>query len=127
LVAKQHGLFEDGIEEHTQTVAGVRFTASRDASNAQGQLDVLAFTNEDGSLQDSVTIRLAAEGHRVDARDATASASLQVIAANGTFTCSWSGAEEAVDRDGTHVTSAGSCVDEDGQTFDFSGEATSYQ
>lgn len=126
LVLKEHGLFEDGIEERTEVVAGLRFQASETEDSAQGQLDVLAFVDENGNREDSVTIRMAAESHRVDADNATASATLEVIAANGTFACSWSGAEEAVDNDGVHVTSAGSCVDEDGETFDFSGEATSY-
>ncbi|MCC7108027.1 MAG: hypothetical protein IT382_01955 [Deltaproteobacteria bacterium] len=126
LVLKEHGLFEDGIQERTETVAGLRFQASETEDSAQGQLDVLAFVDENGNREESVTIRLAAESHRVDADNATASAALEVIAANGTFACTWSGAEEAVDNDGVHVTSAGSCVDEDGETFDFSAEATSY-
>lgn len=126
LVLKEHGLFEDGIQERTEVVAGLRFQASETEDSAQGQLDVLAFVDENGNREDSVTIRLAAESHRVDADNATASATLEVIAANGTFACTWSGAEESVDRDGVRVTSAGSCVDEDGETFEFSAEATSY-
>lgn len=126
LVLKEHGLFEDGIQERTEVVAGLRFQASETEDSAQGQLDVLAFVDENGTREDSVTIRLAAESHRVDADNATASATLEVIAANGTFACTWSGAEESVDRDGVRVTSAGSCVDEDGETFEFSAEATSY-
>lgn len=126
LVRKQRGLFDDGIEQQTENVVGLRFQASETEDSAQGQLDVLAFVDEDGNREDTVTIRMAAEGHRVDADNATASASLEIIGANGTFACSWSGAEESVDRDGVRVTSAGSCVDEDGETFEFSGEATSY-
>ncbi len=126
LVRKERGLFDDGIEEATSNVIGLRFQASQTEDSAQGQLDLLAFVDENGERQDSVTVRMAAEGHQVDADSAVASASLEIIGANGTFACSWSGAEEAVDRDGTHVTSAGSCVDEDGETFEFSSDVTSY-
>ncbi len=126
LVRKERGWFDDGIEQETENVVGLRFQASETETTAQGQLDVLAFVDVNGTREDSVTIRMAAEGHRVDADNATASASLEIIGANGSFACSWSGAEESVDRDGVRVTSAGSCVDEDGETFEFSGEATSY-
>ncbi|MBI1948909.1 MAG: hypothetical protein HYS27_24695 [Deltaproteobacteria bacterium] len=126
LVRKERGLFDDGIEQETENVVGLRFQASETEDSAQGQLDLLAFVDENGVREDSVTVRMAAEGHRVDADNATASASLEIIGANGTFACNWSGAEESVDRDGVKVTSAGSCVDEDGETFEFSGEATSY-
>jgi hypothetical protein len=121
---KQRGFLDDGIEERARLAAGVRFIADRSASDASGSLEVLAFADLDGGRDESVVIRLAAEGHRLDAGGATASASLEVIGENGTFSCTWSGARSDGTRDGVTVKSEGECVDEDGETFSFRGEAT---
>lgn len=122
---KERGLFDDGIVEHTNLSAGLRFIADQDASNASGSLEVLAFADTDGGRDESVVIRLAAEGHELDAENAIAEATLEVIGENGTFACQWSGSKREIDRDGTTVQSEGSCTDENGETFSFSGEATS--
>jgi hypothetical protein len=88
-----------------------------------GSLEVLAFVDENGEREESVTIRLAAESHLVDAASVTSSASIEVVGGNGSFACNWSAAEEAVATDGSHVTAAGECIDENGDSFTFSGEA----
>lgn len=128
LKRKQRGLFDDGIEEHTNFAAGLRFQASETADAAQGSLEVLAFADSDGGRDESLVVRLAAEGHRVSASDVTtasATASVEVIGENGTFACTWSGAKSTTNREGVTVTSQGDCVDEAGETFSFSAEAAS--
>lgn len=121
---KERGFFDDGVEDRVRLGVGARFVAESDDNSARGTLEVLASASADGDREESVTIRLEAEGRRVDAASATASASLAVVGENGTFTCSWSSTEERGTRDGLTVTSAGSCVDEDGETFAFEGTAT---
>ncbi len=125
VVDKTHGFFEDGVDEHTHVEAGLRFVADSTDTSGSGSLEILTFVDDDGGHQDSVSIKLAAEGHQVDAQTATASASLQVVGANGTFECTWSAADEEGTPDGEKVSSQGQCTDEDGNTFDFSGEAVS--
>ena len=121
---KERALFDDGIEERTRMSAGLRFAAETDDLGGRGRLDVLTFVDEDGGQTQSVSVSLQAEGHRFNAADATASASLEVRGGNGSFTCTWSGSQSQVDRDGLRVESAGECVDEDGEVFSFSGTAT---
>jgi hypothetical protein len=123
---KEHGFFEDGVTERANFAAGVRFIADSDESNASGSLEVLGFADEGDGHEESIVVKLAAEGHQVDAENATASASLQVIGENGTFECTWSGSKESANDDGVTVKSEGECVDEDGETFNWSGEATSH-
>ena len=125
LKRKDRGLFDDGIEERANFSAGLRFQASETEDSAQGSLEVLAFADVDGGRDESLVVKLAAEGHRVNASEATASAALEVIGENGTFACTWAAAESSAGRDGVTVTSQGDCVDEDGETFSFSSEATS--
>ena len=84
---------------------------------------VLALLDEDGRREQSVVIRLAAEGRQLDAANATASASLEVEGENGKFSCTWAGTEQRGDRDGVTVTSTGQCTDENGEVFSFDGEA----
>ena len=122
---KERALFDDGIEEHANFLAGLRFQASQTADAAEGSLEVLAFADTDGGREQSLAIRLSAEGHRVNAAQVTAGAALEVIGENGTFTCTWSAAESIGAHDGVTVTSQGECVDVDGGTFSFSGEASS--
>lgn len=127
LKRKERGLFDDGIEEHQNFTAGLRFQASETEDAAQGSLEILAFADRDGGQDESLVVRLAAEGHQVNATEAVASASLEVIGENGTFTCTWNGeqVEQTGSRDGVTVSSAGECIDEDGETFSFEGTATS--
>jgi hypothetical protein len=127
LKRKQRGFFDDGIEERTNFTAGLRFQASETEDSAQGSLEILAFADADGGQDESLVVRLAAEGHRVNAAEAVASAALEVIGENGTFACTWNGerVEQTGSRDGVTVTSAGDCVDEDGETFSFEGTSTS--
>jgi hypothetical protein len=127
LKRKERGFFDDGIEEHTNFLAGLRFQASETEDSAQGSLEILAFADVDGGTDESLVVSLQSEGHRVDAEAAVASASLNVTGENGTFTCQWNGEEvaQAGTRDGVTVTSAGDCIDEAGDTFSFSGTATS--
>jgi hypothetical protein len=122
---KQRDLFDDGIEEHTSFTAGLRFEASESDDATQGSLEVLAFADSDNGRDESIVVRLAAEGHRVDASNATAGATLEIIGENGTFACTWAAAESSANRDGLTVTSEGNCVDADGETFSFSGSAAS--
>lgn len=131
LKRKERGFFDDGIEEHTNFTAGLRFQAEETEESASGKLEILAFADTDGGQDESLVVRLSAEGHQVNAEEAvasTATAALEVIGENGTFACTWNGdqVEQTGSRDGVTVTSAGDCVDEDGETFSFSGTSTSH-
>ena len=66
----------------------------------------------------------AAEAEEVSPDKTLAEATLSVRGSNGDFTCTWSGAAEERTDESATVTSAGSCTDENGDTFDFSGTAT---
>jgi hypothetical protein len=123
---KERGLFDDGVEERTRMSAGLRFAAETDDLGGRGRLDILTFVDEDGGQSESVSVTLAAEGHRFDAGEATASASLEVHGGNGTFVCTWSGSSSDANRDGLVVESQGECVDEDGEVFSFEGTATDH-
>ena len=121
-VKKQHGFFEDGVTDHTRVKAGLRFVADSTDTSGHGTLEILTFVDDNGD-KDTVVIKLDAEGHQVNAATATASASLQVVGANGTFACTWSAASSEGTPEGDKVSSTGHCVDENGETFDFAGEA----
>jgi len=121
---KERGLFDDGIESHTELVAGVRFQAEQSEDSGRGSLEVLAFVDEDGNREDSVSIKFEAEGHRVSATETTAGATLEVTGTNGTFSCTWSASSADAGADGLTVESAGQCTDEDGEVFSFEGTAT---
>lgn len=127
LKRKERGFFDDGIEEHTSFTAGLRFQAAETEESATGSLEVLAFADTDGGQDESLVVRLAADSHQINATAAVASASLEVIGENGTFACTWNASEVGQEGtpDGVKVTSAGDCVDEDGETFSFSGSAAS--
>jgi hypothetical protein len=120
---KTRGFLDDGIEEQVNVSVGVRFQAQETVESQSGSLEVLAFVDENGEREQSVTIRMAAESHLVDAESATASASIEVVGSNGSFACNWSAAEEAVAADGSHVSASGECIDENGDSFTFTGEA----
>jgi hypothetical protein len=122
---KERGFFDDGVVEHAHLQAGLRFEADSTDTSAEGSLEVLAILDEDGRREDSVVIRLTGEGHQVDAESATAGAALEVVGENGTFRCEWSATSQKGDRDGVTVSSTGQCTDEDGEVFEFDGEARS--
>lgn len=127
LKRKERGFFDDGIEERANFTAGLRFQAEETEDSATGKLEILAFADTDGGQDESLVIRLSAEGHEVNAEEAVASAALEVVGENGTFACTWNAeqVEQTGTRDGVTVTSAGDCIDEDGETFSFSGTSTS--
>ncbi len=120
---KERGWFDDGIDEHTELVAGLRFQAESTDISGRGSLEVLAFVDEDGERQQSIAIEFEAEGYRVSASEAVARASLEVRGSNGTFICTWSGSERSADRDGLVVESSGECIDDEGDVFSFEGRA----
>jgi hypothetical protein len=120
---KERGFLDDGYVEQAHLQAGLRFLADSSDTEASGSLEVLALLDEDGRREQSVVIRLAAEGRQLDAANATASASLEVEGENGKFSCTWVGTEQRGDRDGVTVTSTGQCTDENGEVFSFDGEA----
>ena len=124
VVQKNPPLFDDGIVEHTHAVAGLRFMTDSTATSDQGSLEILSFVDEDGGRDESLTLRLAAESHQVDASTLTSSASLEVVGENGTFSCTWGAVEASSARDGETVHAEGECIDENGETFSFSGSAT---
>jgi hypothetical protein len=109
----------DPVLERTRATAAVRFTGQESADAASGRLEILAFVDEDDDARDeSVALILDASSHRVD--DVTLSeATLEVRGSNGSFTCTFSSAEEDLGADGERVSAQGSCTDEDGDTFSF--------
>jgi hypothetical protein len=122
---KERGFLDDGYVEQAHLMAGARFLGESTDTSASGTLEVLALLDEDGARTESVVIRLAAEGRTLDAEEATASAALEVVGENGTFRCTWSATSQEGDRDGVRVASAGECIDENGESFSFEGEAVS--
>jgi hypothetical protein len=122
---KERGFLDDGYVEQVHLMAGARFLAESTDTSASGSLEVLALLDEDGAREESVVIRMNAEGRALDAEEATASAALEIVGENGTFRCSWSATSEEGDRDGVRVASAGECTDENGEVFSFEGEAVS--
>jgi hypothetical protein len=122
---KERGWFDDGYVEQTHVQAGLRFTGESTDTSASGALEVLAILDEDGSREESVVIRLTGEGREIDAERATAEAALEVEGENGTFVCTWSATSQEGTRDGVTVASTGKCTDENGDVFEFDGEAVS--
>jgi hypothetical protein len=126
VINKEHGFFEDGVTDHSHVEAGLRFLADTTDTSGSGSLEILTFVDDDASQHnESVSIKIAAEGHQVNASTVTSSADVEIVGENGTFKCTWTGADQEGTPQGEKVSSEGHCVDEDGETFDFSGEATS--
>jgi hypothetical protein len=122
---KERGWFDDGYTEQVHLVAGLRFLAESTDTSASGTLEVLALVDEDGSREESIVIRMSAEGRELDAETATAGAELEVVGENGTFRCAWSATTQQGGQEGVTVSSTGQCTDEDGEVFEFDGSATS--
>ncbi len=118
--------FQDAVIERARLTAALRFTGDETATDSQGRLEILCFVDEsDDTRDESVSIVLAAESHRLESQDlTTAAASIEVTGSNGSFACTWSAAEQDLGPDGSRVTSQGECVDEDGETFTFSSVIT---
>lgn len=122
LTAKKHDFFADGVKERDKVKAGLRFTADSDNSSDQGTLEILAFS-DDNNDDSSVKISLHAQDHQVSASTVTASADLEVVGSNGTFTCNWSAADDTATADGDKITSSGECKDSNGKSFTFDGSS----
>jgi len=119
-------IFDDGKISSTRATAGLRFTANDDDTEQNVAVELLAFVDEDDNARDeSVVLRFAASSQEVSPDQTLAEATLDVSGSNGTFSCTWSAASEALsdEGDGGTVESAGSCVDEDGEVFDWSATA----
>lgn len=116
---------EDPILERQRITAAVRFVGHEDAVDQSGRLEILCFVDEtDDARDESVAIILAADSHRVDDSLTLANASLEVRGSNGSFTCTFSAAEQDLGPDGERTTAEGNCVDENGDTFTFSSTVT---
>jgi hypothetical protein len=121
----ERGWFDDGAITTERASAGVRFTSTASDDTASVSVELLAFTDEDDNARDqSLVLAFAAEAEEVSPDKTLAEATLSVRGSNGDFTCTWSGAAEERTDESATVTSAGSCTDDNGDTFDFSGTAT---
>lgn len=121
-------VFDDGKITSTRAAAGVRFTGVDSDTEASVTVELLAFVDDDDNARDeSVVLRFAASAKEISPDQTLANATLDVEGSNGTFSCTWSAAAEDLDGegDGGSVDSAGSCVDENGETFDFEASVTS--
>lgn len=123
----ERGWFDDGRIESHRATAGLRFTAREDDDSASVTVELLAFVDEDdGRREESIALTFGANAEEVSEDQTLANATLAVTGSNGSFECTWNGASEGTaDRDGVYeVQSAGTCVDDDGETFSFSGTAS---
>ena len=118
------GWFDDGMIESHRATAGIRFTAAADANSASVDVELLAFIDEDDNARDeSLVLVFSADANIVSSEQTLAQATLSVRGSNGDFTCTWGGASEAEADGAVTVSSAGVCIDEDGETFVFEGTA----
>ena len=116
------GLFNDGVIWSRRVKAALRFAYESDGVTDQGTVDLLTWVDEDGdgSPDGSVVMRFAVEASPLE--DGTlVGATLELIDADGTWTCSWSLTEQTLEDGATRVSSAGTCTDPDGETVDFDG------
>lgn len=121
-------VFDDGMITSTRATAGLRFTAVDGDSEDSVAVEMLAFVDEDDNTRDqSVVLRFGASSNEVSPDRTLAEATLEVEGSNGSFSCTWSAASEELGEDGApgSVESAGSCVDDEGKTFDFEASSTS--
>lgn len=121
----ERGWFDDGLMESHRATAGVRFTAAADDDSASVDVELLAFIDEDDNTrEESLALVFGADAQEVSPDKVLAEATLSVRGSNGDFTCTWGGASEATAQGVVTVQSDGSCIDDDGETFEFSGTAT---
>lgn len=121
----ERGWFDDGMIESHRATAGIRFTATADEETASFDVELLAFIDENDDTRDeSLVLVFGADAREVSPDQTIAEATLSVRGSNGDFTCTWGGASETADDDVITVQSEGSCVDENGETFEFSGTAS---
>jgi hypothetical protein len=120
-------IFDDGKITSTRATAGLRFIATDGDTEDSFEVELLAFVDEDDNARDeSVVLRFGANSKEVSPDLTLAEATLEVEGTNGSFSCTWSAAEENLSDDGDKgtVKSEGNCVDEDGDEFEFKAEST---
>lgn len=103
-----------------QRVRGaLRFVSETDGDDLEASVEVLGWIDEDGDGEDDGSIVLRLSTQVLD-EGSFVGATFEVIDAQGTWTCSFTAAEESR-ADGTTWTSAGTCTDPDGNAVDFDG------
>jgi hypothetical protein len=114
--------FDDGIEDWQHAIAGVRVTTRADDDDAEGTVEIVAFVDEDGGRDEAVVVRVSGSSTQIDSDTLASTVDIEVEGDNGIFACNFDQLERDADRDGVTVSAKGSCRDEDGDEFDFSGE-----
>ncbi len=114
------GLFRSGVIYEHRSTAALRTTFAETETGETASLEVLAFTDEE--LTESLNLQFDYEATWVSDTRSVFDASMTVIGNNGMFTCLWSSevVEQAVDL--YSYSSGGTCTDQDGESFDWSGD-----
>ena len=123
----ERGLFNDDIYERARTTVALRFKTVESPEVDTASLEILAFVDEtDDTRDESVVLSFEAESRRISADKELAGATLSVRGSNGSFDCTWSEATESHTVGTSTYTSAGECVDENGEvtTWDSTAEYT---
>jgi hypothetical protein len=120
----ERGFLSDGVQESTRASGAVRFGASQAETEESVSVEVLGFVDDSDDTRDESVV-LTFNARERDIADKTLTeAALTVTGSNGSFQCTWSSAEEELADGEERVSGAGSCVDENGETFNFSAESS---
>lgn len=113
------GFFRSGdLFEHRSTAAlRAGFEETEDGEKAT--LEILAFTDEDRT--ESLNLQFDYEATWVSDTHSTFEASMTVLGSNGSFVCTWS-SDVTEGAETFSYSSNGTCVDQDGESFDWTGD-----
>ena len=117
---EQRSLFQNGQLTEERIRAAFRVSAFDDGTQENLEVEMLAWLNENGNNEESVVVRFDLGVFD----DSLVGASLELIDAAGSWTCTWESAEQQVGEVTTWI-SRGTCTDPDGETVTFDGKVTS--
>lgn len=114
------GLFRSGVVAEHRATAALRTTFAETETGETASLEVLAFTDEE--LTESLNLQFDYEATWVSDTHSVFDASMTVFGENGMFTCLWSSELIEQSVDSYSYSSGGTCTDESGESFDWSGD-----
>lgn len=124
LAPDQRGFLSSGVVTRSRASAALRLSTEELADGLAGSLEILAFVDDNANdRQESVALRINTTSREVENQD-LATLTLEVVGANGTFSCNFNSAEESLSDSKSTYHSVGSCTDPAGETFSFDSTTT---